>query len=101
MENEIYDFGMRLKQLRIRRKLTQREVAGKLNVTRQTIGCYERNELTPSLDVLIRMALLYRTSTDYLLNLDKRDMLDLSELSNSQKETIRKVVELITREFMK
>lgn len=53
---EIYDFGLRLKELREAKQLSQQEAAERLNVGRTTISGYERNTITPSVEQLVRMA---------------------------------------------
>ena len=45
----VYDFGLRLKELREAKHLTQSDVANRLDVTRATISGYECNTITPSL----------------------------------------------------
>lgn len=63
---EIYDRGWRLKALRKKRGLSQKAVADRLGVDRAAISAYERNIATPRIDVLENLALLYRTSVDYI-----------------------------------
>lgn len=67
---EIYDRGWRLKALRKKRGLSQKAVADRLGVDRAAISAYERNIATPRIDVLENLALLYRTSVDYILGMD-------------------------------
>lgn len=69
---EIYDRGWRLKALRKKRGLSQKAVADRLGVDRAAISAYERNIATPRIDVLENLALLYRTSVDYILGMEHR-----------------------------
>ena len=57
----------RLRELRQFSNLTQREVAEKLSTTQTTIGKYERGELQPSIETLIKLSELFECSIDYLL----------------------------------
>ena len=59
----------RLKQLRTARGLSQNEMADILEVSLSSYQKYERekNSVTPSLDVLMRIADYYKVSVDYLL----------------------------------
>lgn len=59
-------FGERLKSLRKLRKLTQRELGLKLNVTESLISKYEKNVAQPSYEVLLKMAEILNVSTTYL-----------------------------------
>ena len=63
-EIEEYDFGLRLKRLRKRKKLSQTELAKKIGVTKSTIYRYESNTLSPSLDKAILLAQILDTTLD-------------------------------------
>ena len=91
----VYDFGLRLKELRKKKGLTQEQVAKRLNLTKASISGYENNTITPPNDMLARLALLYGVSTDYLLGLDKQESSVISDLTQSQKE----IVTMLVNEF--
>lgn len=59
--------GTRLKALRNERKLTQKQLAEKINVTHVSISGYESGNRTPDTDTLQRIADFFEVSTDYLL----------------------------------
>ena len=59
--------GKRLKKARIKRKLTQDQVANALEVHRTTIGKYENDESEPSLDKFAKMIDLYHADANYIL----------------------------------
>lgn len=59
----------RLKIIRKKRKLTQEELAQKINTTKGTISNYENGYSTPSNDMLRDLANALHTKTDYLLGL--------------------------------
>lgn len=98
---KIYDFGLRLKELREAKQLSQQEVAERLNVGRSTVSGYERNIITPSVEQLVRMAVLYNTSLDYMMGLDNRACFYLDDLSESQQQTVLDVVIRLKQEFQK
>ena len=98
---DIYDRGLRLRTLRKKQKLSQSAVGKRLGITRATVSSYERNVLSPSLEVLEKMALLYRTSVDYILGLESRPAIYIDDLTESQQETVRTIVETLRREFQK
>lgn len=101
MENGVYDLGLRLKALRQKKRFSQKVVAARIGVTRATISAYENNLTTPSVEQLVKLALLYGASLDYMLNLDRRDVLYLDDLTESQRLTVRSVVDLLKKEFQK
>lgn len=59
--------GDRLKYLRNKKKLTQAEMAKKIDVARTTYAMYEQNKREPDNEILNRIADFYNVSTDYLL----------------------------------
>lgn len=63
-------FSKRLKYLRKLRKLSQEELAKKINTTKSTISNYENEYSTPSNDILRDLADKLDTTTDYLLGRD-------------------------------
>lgn len=87
-----FDFGMRLKDLRESRKLTQLEVANKLYIENSTVSGYERNVTTPSLDILRKLALFYNVSTDYLLGLTDREVIHLDDFTESGKQSVIRLI---------
>lgn len=60
-------FQERIKQLRLKNKLTQQEVADKLGVTRPAYTAYETGKRQPDFDTLAKLSALFEVSTDYLL----------------------------------
>ena len=98
---EIYDRGLRLKELRKRRGLSQQEVADRLGVTRSTISAYERNNKSPSLEALEKLAIIYNSSVDYIWGMNKRANIYLDDLTESQQRVIIEIVEKLREEFKK
>lgn len=61
------DFSQRLTSARKAKKMTQSDVAEKLNVSFQAVSLWERGETTPELEKLTELADLYEVTIDYLL----------------------------------
>ncbi len=59
----------RLRDMREDRDLYQSDLAKLLNVSQQTYSRYENDEISIDKDSLIKLALFYNTSVDYLLEL--------------------------------
>lgn len=97
---EVYDFGLRLKELREAKKLSQKDVAMRLNVVPSTISGYESNTITPSLEQFARMALLYNASLDYMMGLDSRSCVYLDGLSKDQQQAILDIVNRLKDLFL-
>ena len=58
---------MRLKDMREDRDITQKEIAEFLHIKQNTYSQYETGQLP--VDTLIKLALFFNTSTDYILEL--------------------------------
>ena len=74
------DFGNTLKQLRLREKMTQQQLATRIGVTKSVVSYYELQERYPSPEVLTKLSYVFHVSTDFLLGIEKKEMLDLSGL---------------------
>ena len=96
---EIYDFGLRLRELRERKNLSQADVAARLNLTRGQISAYECNTSYPSVEKLIDLAVFLNVSVDYLLGINNRPCIFLDDFSPSQQKSIQKIIEMLRQDF--
>lgn len=62
-------FGARFKECRIAVGLSQTDAAQAAGVHQTAISMYELDKRVPTADVIIKMALAYGVSIDYLLGL--------------------------------
>lgn len=60
---------MRLRDLREDRDLTQKELAGMLNISQNTYSQYENGVRQLPIEILIKISRIYDVSTDYILRL--------------------------------
>nr|WP_325298263.1 helix-turn-helix transcriptional regulator [uncultured Dysosmobacter sp.] len=60
-------FGEKLQGLRQRAEMSQDALAEKLNVSRQAVSRWERDETMPETDKVVALAELFGVTTDYLL----------------------------------
>lgn len=63
-------FNKRLRKMRMKRNLTQQNMADAINVALRSYQCYETGTRTPSYDLLVRIADTLDVSIDYLLGRD-------------------------------
>ena len=82
------DFRNRLKTLRLKENMTQAELARKLGLTKSVISAYETELRQPSYDVLIHIAKIFNVSTDFLLGVENKKDVDLSGLSQEEKDAL-------------
>ena len=60
-------FPRRFKELRQKKKISQKQLADSLSLSRATISAYESGKRTPDIDTLQQIANYFEVSTDYLL----------------------------------
>lgn len=94
-----YDFGLRLRELRDSKGLTQVQVGKRIGVTSKTISGYEHNTITPPIDALKKLALLFGVSADYLLGLEDHKSILLNFDSQRKEDTVEQIVNLIRDNF--
>lgn len=79
-----------LKELRESKNLTLKQMAEKLNISASAYQKYEYNLITPSVEMLVKLADFHHVTTDYLLGrepaTDPFDMLPLPEDQKSVME---------------
>ncbi|SHK57511.1 Helix-turn-helix domain-containing protein [Hespellia stercorisuis DSM 15480] len=97
----IETLGSRLRQLRISKHLKQEQVAALIDVNKSSICTYENNMRQPSLDILVRLATLYRVSTDYLLGCQSNKTIDVSGLTTVEMNMVANLVENMTEKNKK
>jgi len=83
------NFGLRLKLLRDSKKITQQDLATKMDVSRATIAGYEASGKQPDFQKLLWLSNYFSVSTDYLLGrTEKQDI--FSHQLISPNETLTK-----------
>lgn len=91
----------KLKMLRSRYNLSQKEVADKLGVSPSIISGYETGERTPSTENILALSHLYHCTTDYLLENNTQTTgvtLDTAGLSDKQIHAIQLLIETMRNE---
>ncbi|MCI5597851.1 MAG: helix-turn-helix transcriptional regulator [Ruminococcus sp.] len=79
------NFNTRLKELRLSKGLSQKELADKLNVGRTTVCEYERGKIVPKQEGLLKLASFFNVSIDYLTgvsNVSTTQKQNTSDISN-------------------
>lgn len=92
-----FDFGNRLKELRIQSGLTQKQLADQIGITKSVISFYELRERTPSPEVLVKLASVFHVSADYLLGIEKVKSIDITGLDAEDEKVVRMMVEQLRK----
>lgn len=85
-------FGIRLKELRKNKNLTQQELADKMSLVKSSISAYEKSAKYPSVEVLVKLCNYFNVSSDYLLGLSDNKILNDYDLTEEQIETVMKII---------
>lgn len=78
-------------------KISQKELAALLGVSRSSVNGWELGINMPSTQYIIKMACLWHVSTDYLLGIEKNKTLSLSGLNQSDRKLIYSFYREITK----
>ncbi len=92
-------FGQRLKLLRSKRKLTQKELAPLINTTRDTLANWEIDRAIPDMESIKTIAGFFGVTTDHLLGVDTLrnkviSKFDQMELNDEQKAAAKRIKEM-------
>lgn len=82
----------RIKELRKAFGISQVELAKALNVSKQCVSNWENDNVLPSIDMLVKLAKYFNVTTNYLLCLEEKDMVDLSGLSEGERAHIKLLI---------
>ena len=85
-------FGVRLRDLRLEKHMTQQQLADKTGMAKGTISAYEQGKKYPSVEVLIKLCNTFQVSADYLLGLSDDLQLMKSNLTDEQMSVFRKLI---------
>lgn len=84
---ELKSFGMRVKELRALRKLTQEQVAEKCDISSKYVSRIEMGHHFPSFDILVKLCAV--------MNVEMRDLFDFAHIAKSAKEYRKGLNELV------
>ena len=65
----IFFMNERLRQLRLEKGLTQKQLAEAVGLTKNALGNYESGRREPSIDLIKKFCTLFGVTSDYLLGL--------------------------------
>lgn len=90
---KVLSCGEKIKRLREKSGMTQRQLAERLGIGKSTVALYETKDRIPSALVLMKAAAYFHVSTDYLLGLEKEKRADLSGLTDNDIDIIERLIE--------
>lgn len=90
-------FSERLRMLRKSKNISQIELGKHIGVTKQSISNWENDNIQPSIEMLLKLAEYFSVSTDYILGLNDKKILDVSSLTDDEIAHIRLIISDITK----
>ena len=94
MQDKVYDFGIILKELRAKKKMTQKKLADSLELTVGAVSKYETGESLPPFEVVRSLSAIFNVSTDYLYGYEPKDKISTYGLTDTQAEIIRNLTDM-------
>ena len=89
--------GKKIKELRIAQGLTQQQLADRLGVSKSVVSYYESGVRYPSYEVLVRIAYVFHTTTDYLLGISRENTIDVTGLTKEEINLVKAVAESLRK----
>jgi len=94
-------FSEKLKTLRTTHHLSQRDLADRVGVGKSQISYYENGERFPSADVLIKLSDVFRVTTDYLLDISREKIINLTDLTDEDIAVVTTVANALRSKKLK
>lgn len=91
----------KLKQKRQALGLSRKVVSEIIGISASTLADYENGYIEPSLKNIMKLAALYKCSTDYLLGIEKNTpskCIDVTLLTDEQIQALERLVETMEKE---
>ena len=89
--------GSTIKNLRLHNRFTQEQMATYLGVTPQAISRWESETCYPDIELLPAIAAFFSVSTDFLLELENRNYIEVTGLSKKQLAHVQQIIHDIQR----
>ena len=85
---------MRLKEERVKKGVFQEEVAKMLNISQSNYSKYERGEIEPDFETIVKLADYFRTTVDHLIGHEVPYLINKSQFSKEQLVIIEEIQKL-------
>ncbi len=95
MENVKENLSKNLIRLRTKNKMTQADLARKINYTDKSISKWENGDSTPPIDVIKLLADTYGITVDYLLSANANDNMDKIYKNDKSSNTNKIIITLL------
>jgi transcriptional regulator with XRE-family HTH domain len=91
----VLNIADKIKYLRDKYGMTQTYLAKRLGISRSAVNSWEMSMSLPSLSNVVEMTRIFNVSSDYLLGVNNQVTLDITDLTNEERETLMKLVQCL------
>ena len=88
------NFSENIKKLRRQQHMTQKDLAERIGISKAMISAYETEMRYPSYDVLIKLAAVFGVTTDFLLGLEKKNTVDITDLDEEEIQIVEDLISI-------
>lgn len=97
----LYNIADRIKYLRDKAGMKQVELAKRLGISRSAVNSWEMSLSIPSVANIIEMTQIFHVSADYMLALSDEIAVDITALSDEEKEVVLRLVSCLGKKTSK
>ena len=94
----IINIADRIRYLRDKCGMTQSFLAKKLGISRSAVNSWEMGLSLPSLANIVEMTKIFNVKSDYILGLENQVSVDITNLTNEEREVVFRLVECFKRD---
>ena len=92
----------RIKEIRQEKKLSQKDLAKKLNISQQAISLYEKGDREPKLETWQKLADFFHVPTEYLMGLtNDRVTLTINDLNPAEEDASKHITAMLSEDYPK
>lgn len=92
----------RIKEIRQEKKLSQKDLAKKLNISRQAISLYEKGDREPKLETWEKLADFFMVPTEYLMGItNDRVTLTVNDLNPAEEDAYKRITAMLSEDYPK
>ena len=89
----IFIVADKIKFLREKLGYSQSQLAKQLKISRAAVNAWEMGINIPSTKYIVKLAKIFKTSTDYLLGINTNLQFNVNELTDEEKEIVLKLLQ--------
>ena len=88
----MYKLSERLKELRKQNNISQNALAKQMNLIRATVNAWEMGISCPNAQSLVMLSQYFKVSVDFLLGLNDTETIDITQLTEREKNIVYELV---------